>query len=70
MQEAGAEAGLSVEGRLTLDAREEVCPSGLGGAVSASAGWEQVLTGKGQEGTFWGEGDVLYQDRGVGYMAI
>lgn len=53
--EAGARAGPSVEGRYTLNAKEEVWAVSqwvLERAVAGFEGWAQALTGKGQEGMF------------------
>ena len=41
-------------------------------AVVASGGrrWEWGLPGKGHKGTFWGDDNVLYLDRGLGYTGV
>ena len=52
-----------VEGRSSLNAKEEVgavSQQVLEGAVAATEGWEQALTGKEQEGIFWDDENALY----------
>lgn len=38
--------------------------------VVASGAWGWELTGEGHEGTFWGDGNVLYLDRNSGYIGV